>query len=185
MRDALGIDKSIDILDHVHGLPEKEEAEAQAKLQKIERAAMVNMEAQPGLVELMTFLEKQGVKKSICTRNFPIPVQHLRTKFLGEFVLEPIVTREFKPPKPHPAGILHIAKSWGIQPRNLIMVGDSVDDMAAGYRAGAATILLQSDVNTHLNDSQETDIVVKRLDDIIDLVQNGFDIEDGNRGEGQ
>lgn len=182
MRDALGIDKSIDILDHVHSLPEKEEAEAQAKLQKIERAAMVSMEAQPGLTELMSFLEEQGVKKSICTRNFPIPVQHLRTKFLGEFVLEPIVTREFKPPKPHPAGILHIAKTWGIQPKNLIMVGDSVDDMTAGYRAGAATILLQSDVNTHLNGAKETDFVVNRLDEIIDLVRDGFSIENGDRG---
>lgn len=48
MRDALGIDKSIDILDYVHSLPHKEQDEANLKLQTIERAAMVDMQAQPG-----------------------------------------------------------------------------------------------------------------------------------------
>jgi hypothetical protein len=43
------------------------------------------------------------------------------------------VTRDFKPPKPSPAGILHIAKSWGLTKEqsgeevgdagNFIMVG--------------------------------------------------------------
>lgn len=51
MRDALGIDKSVDILDHVHALPDKEQDEAQLKLQDIERRAMKDMEAQPGKCE--------------------------------------------------------------------------------------------------------------------------------------
>jgi hypothetical protein len=50
MRDALGIDKSIDILDHVHALPDNgPQQEAHLKLQVIERNAMVDMEAQPGM----------------------------------------------------------------------------------------------------------------------------------------
>lgn len=49
MRDALCIDKGIDILDYVHSLPEKEQEEAQEKLRKIEKTAMLDMEAQPGI----------------------------------------------------------------------------------------------------------------------------------------
>lgn len=50
MRDALGIDKSIDILDYVHSLPEDgPQQEAHAKLEDIERKAMIDMEAQPGM----------------------------------------------------------------------------------------------------------------------------------------
>lgn len=44
---------------------------------------------------------------------------------------------------------------------NVVMVGDSIDDMLAGYRAGAATVLVSSDVNGHIEDAPETDVVVK------------------------
>ncbi|CAN6630060.1 hypothetical protein TRVA0_012S02058 [Trichomonascus vanleenenianus] len=175
MRNALGIDKGTDILDHVNSLPEKAQAEAQEKLMAIERKAMGEMIPQPGLQDLMMFLNEKGIPKSICTRNFPIPVEYLLSNFLDGHTLHPVITREFKPPKPHPAGILHIAKEWGIDPRHLVMVGDSVDDMTAGHRAGAGTILLQSDVNTHLNGVPETDVVVHRLHDVIKVLEEGFE----------
>ena len=88
----------------------------------------------------------------------------------------PIVTREFRPPKPSPAGILHIAKAWGVVgdqdvsdnkpvskvPISLIMVGDSVDDIEAGYEAGAATVLVRSEGKEELERDPRTDIVVTR-----------------------
>jgi hypothetical protein len=40
MRQALGIDKSVDILDHCHSLPPDEEAVALEKIRAIEREAM-------------------------------------------------------------------------------------------------------------------------------------------------
>ena len=71
----------------------------------------------------MTYLDSQSIKKGICTRNFDAPVTHLLEKFLKGQVFEPIVTRDFKPPKPDPAGILHIVKSWGVEGEKCIMVG--------------------------------------------------------------
>ena len=77
-----------------------------------------------------------------------------------------------------PLGILHIAKSWLHTPEEkataLIMVGDSIDDMTAGYRAGAATVLLVNDVNRHLVSHAHTDLVVERLDDLIKILDEGF-----------
>ncbi|KAK9456490.1 HAD-like domain-containing protein [Dipodascopsis uninucleata] len=176
MRAALGIAKSVDILDHVYSLEIAEQKVANEKIRQIERTAMVEMKPQPGLDELMSFLERKGVLKTICTRNFETPVNHLLSTFLPEKLFHPIVTREFKPPKPSPAGILHIAKHWNIDPKNMIMVGDSVDDMLAGHHAGCATILLESDVNGHLKEAPETDAVVPRLDYIINLIEEGIDI---------
>jgi len=43
---------------------------------------------------------------------------------------------------------------------SLIMVGDSIDDMAAGARAGAATVLLVNDVNEHLRNHEHTDLCI-------------------------
>jgi HAD superfamily hydrolase (TIGR01549 family) len=177
MRKALNIEKPTDILDHIYSLPETEQEEAQEKVRDIERAAMKSQQPQAGLVELMEYLDSRGVKKGICTRNFDAPVTHLLTTFLPTSKFHPVVTREFRPPKPDPAGILHIAKDWMHEDggKSLIMVGDSIDDMTAGYRASAATVLLVNDVNRHLAEHEHTDLVVKQLDDLIAILENGFE----------
>jgi phosphoglycolate phosphatase-like HAD superfamily hydrolase len=229
MRSALGITKSTDILDHVYSLPAPDQqVAAMDQIRAIERTAMAKQVAQPGLVQLMAYLDSRGVRKGICTRNFDLPVNNLLEKFLTGSVFGPIVTRDFRPPKPDPAGILHIARSWGLvrsstgeagvpvvdddeqqkgdhhselpplvdtqQQRDrdadglmqtnageavadasgLIMVGDSIDDITAGRRAGAKTVLLVNDVNQHLADHENTDLVITRLDDLIDVLENGL-----------
>ncbi|KAK3301413.1 HAD-like domain-containing protein [Chaetomium fimeti] len=222
MRNALGIAKSQDILEHVYSLPSPDQQHrAMELIRDIERRAMLQQVAQPGLTELMAYLDERGVRKGICTRNFDTPVNNLLNKFLAGSVFAPIVTREFRPPKPDPAGILHIARSWGLLrsstgeagvPANaeeeeerrsaeessrqegetdgvdllqtrvgeavadasgLIMVGDSIDDMTAGRRAGATTVLLVNDVNRHLADHEHTDLVISRLDELIDVLEHG------------
>lgn len=146
-----------------------------SKIRDIERTAMANQIAQPGLVTLMTYLETRNIPKGICTRNFMQPVEHLLSKHLSNSKFHPIVTRDFRPPKPDPAGILHIAKEWGLDGgEGLIMVGDSIDDMTAGWRAGAATVLLVNDVNRHLVEHEHTDLVVDRLDALVEVLEGGF-----------
>lgn len=54
------------------------------------------------------------------------------------------------------------------------MVGDSIDDMTAGRAAGAATVLLLSEANTHLVDHDHTDLVIQNLDDLIPILESGF-----------
>ncbi|KAL1874865.1 hypothetical protein Daus18300_003406 [Diaporthe australafricana] len=226
MRNALSISKEIDILDHIYSLPTPEDREkAMESIRDIERTAMSKQQAQPGLVELMTYIDSKSLPKGICTRNFDAPVDHLLTKFLAAVQpFHPIITREFRPPKPDPAGILHIARSWGLtQPRGrgtaghggggeelkkvfmtngaevksevvegggggpgkegegdeadgsgLIMVGDSIDDMTAGRRARAATVLLVNPANEHLAAHEHTDLVIGRLDELIGHLENGF-----------
>ncbi|OLN85964.1 putative uncharacterized hydrolase [Colletotrichum chlorophyti] len=201
MRQVLGIDKTVDILDHIYALPTSEAQEtAMESIRQIERTAMASQIAQPGLVELMSYLDDRAVRKGICTRNFDAPVTHLLSKFIAGSLFDPIITRDFRPPKPDPAGILHIAQSWGLvresdrkpeasreavgnagddgrmvgDASGLIMVGDSIDDMTAGRRAGAATVLLANDVNEHLIDHEHTDLVIRRLDELIPILEEGF-----------
>ncbi|CRK41095.1 hypothetical protein BN1723_005033 [Verticillium longisporum] len=188
MRDALGITKSVDILDHIYSLPTPEAQEkAMESIRAIEREAMATQVAQPGLETLMSYLDSRGIRKGICTRNFDAPVAHLLGKFLSGSMFAPIVTRDFRPPKPDPAGILHIARSWGLlkeatetgteaeaDASGLIMVGDSIDDMTAGRKAGATTVLLANDVNVHLVDHEHTDLAIRRLDDLVPILEEGF-----------
>ncbi|KAK5717649.1 hypothetical protein LTR17_015914 [Elasticomyces elasticus] len=189
MREAVGITKEVDILDHIHNLSASEQEDAFAKIQAIEREAMATQVPQAGLVTLMEYLDERGVQKGICTRNFDAPVAHLLANHLPGHVAEfaPIITRDFKPPKPSPAGILHIAHKWSITntanvPKTpaadrllpLIMVGDSIDDMVAGYEAGALTVLLRSEGKEELEADERTDIVIGRLDELIGLLDGGL-----------
>lgn len=105
------------------------------------------------------------------------PVTHLLENHLPSHIspFAPIITRDFRPPKPSPAGILHIAHAWGVTstaevPRTareerllpLVMVGDSVDDVAAGWEAGALTALVRSQGKEELEGDVRTDVVVSR-----------------------
>jgi phosphoglycolate phosphatase-like HAD superfamily hydrolase len=124
MRSVLGIPSGTDILGHIYSLPPSEQETAMEKIRNIERNAIASQLPQPGLLTLMTYLESKAMPKGICTRNFETPVNHLLSKFLAGQLFSPIITRDFKPPKPDPAGILHIAKTWGFEDaRELIMVG--------------------------------------------------------------
>ncbi|KAL7623334.1 hypothetical protein AAE478_007015 [Parahypoxylon ruwenzoriense] len=206
MRAALSIPRHVDILEHIYSLPTAPEREgAMEAIRAIERHHMAQQVAQPGLAALMSYLDARAVRKGICTRNFEQPVAHLLSKFLAGHVFHPVVTRDFRPPKPDPAGLLFIARSWGLvrppssaagagagaggegqeaeaapsvdqvgDASGLIMVGDSIDDMTAGRRAGAATVLLVNDANRHLADHEHTDLVIERLDELVHVLERGF-----------
>lgn len=164
MRNALSIPKGTDILGHIESLPDP--TAAMERIRAIEREAMASQVPSRGLVELMKYLDTRGIKKGICTRNFDAPVLHLCEKWLADTVFEPIVTRDNikgLKPKPAPEGLWHIAKAWGeTGGEGCIMVGDSMDDMAAGRKAGAATVLLVNNVNQELAEHEYTDCVVER-----------------------
>jgi hypothetical protein len=46
--------------------------------------------------------------------------------------------------------------------------------MTAGYRAGAATVLLVNEANAHLATHEHTDLCISRLDELIEVLENGF-----------
>lgn len=175
MRQVLGIPKSVDILDHIHSLPAPSCDTAMEAVKAIERSAMVKMVPQPGLNKLMTYLDTRSILKGICTRNFDGPVTHLCRTFLPGIAFSQIVTRAFKPPKPHPAGILHICDQWGVGGHEIIMVGDSIDDMEAGRRAGSATVLLRNDGNREVAEHEFTDCAVWSLGELVDVLEKGFE----------
>lgn len=65
----------------------------------------------------------------------------------------------------------------------LRQVGDSIDDMAAGDAAGAATVLLANESNANLKIHECTSMWINQLDELIDILEEGF--EDGGLGLGE
>ncbi|SCU93467.1 LAMI_0E14466g1_1 [Lachancea mirantina] len=181
MREALGIqDSPIDILAYIDTLKSVEKRrEAEARVANVERKAMAEMQPQPGLAKLMQFLAENNVSKNICTRNLIDPVNHLLASFVprDHAVFDVILTRAFRPTKPHPDPLLHIARALGVHSHELVMVGDSFDDMASGRAAGCATILVKSEHNAKLLQTRPelVDAAVDDLEEIIRLLQDGFE----------
>jgi len=66
----------------------------------------------------------------------------------------------------------------------LIDSRDSIDDMTAGYRAGAATVLLVNEINAHLAKHEHTDLVISRLDELSEGLEKGFVGRIGRGDEG-
>ena len=194
MRRQLQVPTGVDILDHVASLATAEaQKEAEAKLQAIEGKAMREQQPTKGLQRVFAMLSERGVYTSICTRNVPKPVGDFCGKFLQcdpfdgdgrrRIVTGPVVTREFKPPKPSPEPLLHIISAWGVAPQQVLMVGDSWDDMDAGLAAGCAVVLLRHEDNSHvetayLNEdaSSRLDAVVSDLDQLSTLLHDGLTV---------
>ncbi|CAI4051645.1 hypothetical protein SKDZ_15G2770 [Saccharomyces kudriavzevii ZP591] len=178
MRKAIGLhDKSIDILHFIDTLPsEKERKEAHDKIELVEAKAMKDMQPQPGLVDIMSYLTSNSISKNICTRNVGAPVETFVARFIqSEFSkFDYIMTRDFRPTKPLPDPLLHIASKLNIRPLEMIMVGDSYDDMKSGRSAGCLTVLLKNHVNGHLllEHKELVDFAVENLSEIIELIQN-------------
>lgn len=124
----------------------------------------------------MEYLAQKGIRKAICTRNFEQPVNYLLENFLSGHPFSMVIDRSFRPPKPSPAPILHIAAQWNAAVEELVMVGDSIDDMLSGRDAGSTTILLKNDHNQHVESEPCTDFAVADLKDIGPLIDREFDI---------
>ena len=138
---------------------------AQDVFADIEDKAIEDMAFMDGLADLCKYIDACGLKRAILTRNVRRSVDALHDKLQKDEDIagfSPALARDSVceegnpiPPKPAPDAILHICSSWGCEPRNVIMVGDSpADDIVAGYRAGCgARVLLAEGGITRDNDT--------------------------------
>ncbi|KAJ2005081.1 hypothetical protein GGI04_002380 [Coemansia thaxteri] len=184
MRHEIGVPNGIRTLEYVETCLHGRARElAEKRILDIETEAMANMRVSPGLVDLLQFLHTHNIPTAIITRNNANSVSHFINnvvaeqpkEHLGFFGFDPIIDRSFKPTKPHPAGLLHISQKWGIPPHQLLMVGDHLDDLLCGLRAGSLTALLRYSDNSEFE--AQAHIVVDRIDELVERLSSGFDAD--------
>ena len=146
LRAALGCPPGTLILEYIDALPtEAERVGKRNILAAFELAAARASVPNHAAEETVLALRRGGIRVGILTRNTRSSVLTSLANFrrVGEKDFQVIVTRESGGrPKPHPDGVLAAAKELGVDPAQMIMVGDFVFDIAAGSAAGAATVLL-------------------------------------------
>lgn len=166
MRRAIGVERG-DILLTVRGWPEARQAWAFEQIEEYEARAAARMSLMPGALELMDWTERVGIRRGLVTRNNARTIDVLSGLIEHEFW--PSLDREFEPCKPDPAALLHIADVWGVSADEVVMVGDSRQDLDAARAARMRFCLVTQGYNVEYR--SEADWVVRSLDELIELIE--------------
>jgi HAD superfamily hydrolase (TIGR01509 family) len=144
IRRELSIPEECDILGHLACLPAAEAATKHAWLLEHERELAHASRASAGAVELVRQLRMRGCRLGILTRNArELALVTLQAIGLADaFDPNDILGRDEAPPKPHPGGLLQLAKQWGVASSELVMVGDYRFDLECARAAGARSVLV-------------------------------------------
>lgn len=194
MRKRIGIPLSVDIMAYINSLEnEEKKSHAISIIESMEEEAHHKLKLQPGLQELLSFLEENQIRKALLTRNNSQSVDiFLKTvkeslinstchpNLLSKPIFEQILTRDFKPHKPSPAPVLHICTQWSLPPHNVLVVGDDKVDVLSGHNAGSVTaLLLNKEENGVIPEPPEDcpyDVIVTSLNQLLDLLKKPFDV---------
>jgi len=189
--------KTNNILKEVDGFDEERRKKSYQIIAEMEGEALKTMKAMPGAVKLAKLLDDLNVPRGLVTRNVKTSVDHFHNVAWkdGETdtlmkAFHPVCSREFTPYKPAPDSLLHICKEWGVDPSEVMMVGDSPkDDVVAGNRAGCVTVLIEvEDTNrsydiAKLEGEQVPHFIVPRIEEISYLLEYHFEIIGNGSGE--
>jgi len=93
------------------------------------------MTPEPGLFEVLEQLSARLPLAVATNRGYSMP-EILEHFSLTRYFTTVVTSRDVERPKPHPDMLLLAQKKLGIDPANLLFVGDSVYDLAAAESAG-------------------------------------------------
>lgn len=166
IRAECGVPEGKSILEHMDDLPDAERQTVENILVRHERRAAAGSGLRDGAREVLRDLRGRGFRIALLTRNSAESV----TTVLGRFGLEfdCWLSREHAAPKPSPEPVLKIAETLGLQPDQLLIVGDYIFDVLAGHAAGALTALVKTDRD--IVPPPQTDAVIDDLHALLQLL---------------
>lgn len=169
----------IDILHHIETWEGDRQRRAYQVIAEYEKKGLDSLEIMPGAAELCGLLDTKRLRRGLITRNVKEAVDIFHSRFGLSF--HPALSREFRPYKPDPAPLLHICSTWGVEPHEVMMIGDSLkDDVACGSRAGAHTCLLDETGRysslEYADVEHKPDFMVSSLTQVHSLLEEHFDL---------
>ncbi|MBD1387941.1 phosphoglycolate phosphatase [Neiella sp. HB171785] len=124
----------------------------------------------PGVAEALAQLHQQDIPMAVITNK----AQRFLPAILSGFDIAPYFSQvlggdTLAEKKPHPMPLLHVCQQWQIEPQQLLMVGDSKNDIEAGKAAGCMTLGLTYGYNygEHIGLSNPDQVA----DNLLELVE--------------
>lgn len=124
------------------------------------------VKANPGLYELITLLNKMGIKKGIATSSFyPFASKVLeKVNLTSEF--EVFVTgNQIRNGKPHPEIFLTVAKKLDVDPKDCLVLEDAQNGVEGAYNAGMKVIAIPHQYSVDHDFSKAT-MILKSLTEV-------------------
>ena len=94
---------------------------------------------QKGIIDLLDWLAEKGVRLAVHTNRTTL-AEAVLLKFGLKGFFDIVVTAKTHQPKPSPEGIFAILGAWGVDPEQVMFVGDSLLDEKAAAGAGVALV---------------------------------------------
>jgi HAD superfamily hydrolase (TIGR01549 family) len=167
IKDEAGIG-DVDMLDYLATALDPERQRVQAIMTKFEDAGVAEARLNRGARELLDDLARRGMPTALLTRNTRRSVDGVCRKLNLTFDI--IVTREDGPYKPAPEAIWGIAKRWGAEPGEVLMVGDYKWDVLCAKNAGAPCALL-ADGDEDAAWAKSADHIITELTEVIEIIE--------------
>lgn len=166
LRAESGVPQGRPILEHMAQAPRAERKMIQAVLERHERDAALRSALRDGAAEVLEELRRRGFKTALLTRNSAESVRTVLRRFGLEF--DCWISREHAEPKPSPEPVLKIARTLGLPPEQLVVVGDYTFDVLCGHAAGARTAFVRTD--NGVEPPEQTDVVIENLHELLRLL---------------
>lgn len=174
MRAHVGAPPGVDVLEHIEAhADEAERARLHGLIEAEEEAGFARQELMPDAGVVIDALSALALSLAVVTRNNEgVMARTLALPGLRPGAFSITLSRSFTPSKPHPSPILHVAERWGCGPGELVIVGDSRDDVLCGRAAGARTVLVGTP-GLHGFDAAapHADAIVPALSDVLGVLQ--------------
>jgi len=175
IRRRIGCPDDRPILEFIDALGDGEERRrALEAVHDVEMAAAAGSGPNPGAEGLVRWLQEQGLPLAIQTRNSRASVERAFANFehLSAADFRVLITRDDEVAnKPAPDGVLQAAATMGVDPSEVLVVGDYVFDMQAGRSAGAVTALL--DNGDSMASADLCDFTLHDIAEVRDIVSLG------------
>lgn len=94
------------------------------------------MVPEPGLKELLEFLQGRNVRMAVNTNRKNSMEKVLERFDLTDFFFPVMTAAKVSKPKPDPEGLLRIVETWGLSPENMAYLGDSTVDQETTQQGG-------------------------------------------------
>ena len=166
IRREAGVPDGMPILEYLSSAPPPVRKKVERVLERHESRAARHCDLRPGAEQVVGALRERGMRVALVTRNSKSSVQILLERFSLRF--DSCVTREDAAPKPSAEPILKIAAELGLEPSELLVVGDYVFDVEAGRAAGARTAFLRTEHFT--GPVPAADAVLSDLTELLNLL---------------
>jgi hydrogenase expression/formation protein HypE len=175
IKEATGCPPQEPVLEFILGLADPvKRYSAMASLDQFEMEAAKRSKPNEGAEEIVSYLKSKGIFTGIISRNRHASIMRALDNFkhIGQDHFDVIISRDDHiRPKPSGDGILLAATRLGVNPEEIMIVGDFIFDIEAGNQTGSVTVFLEE---KKFSAPIKSDFVISHLDELKNIARLGM-----------